>query len=130
MKLFKVGDIIIIAVLIAFSFLSAILIFVVRDGDSKTLMVTVEGKLVKQIAMSNETSNKIYEFKFQDNTGYIEIKDGAVRMLEMNRDICPEAICSDTGWISKGYESIICLPNKIVVSFENAQSDSVDGILQ
>lgn len=49
-------------------------------------------------------------------------------MLEMDRKICPDAICSDTGWIRKKYQSIVCLPNKIVVRFQQEQEDEVDII--
>ncbi|WP_281350109.1 hypothetical protein [Alkalibaculum sporogenes] len=34
---------------------------------------------------------KIYEFNFLDSTGYVEIKNGKVRIKEMSREICPEA---------------------------------------
>jgi hypothetical protein len=35
--------------------------------------------------------------------GYIEIKNGAVRMLEIPESICAERACSDTGCISGGH---------------------------
>ncbi|MBB6216059.1 hypothetical protein HNQ80_002158 [Anaerosolibacter carboniphilus] len=90
--------------------------------------VTVDGKVIKKISIENNGKVKNYEFQFGNHTGYIEAKDGAVRMLEMSRAICPDAICSDTGWINKKYQSIVCLPNRIVVSFEDGQEADVDMI--
>lgn len=48
-------------------------------------------------------------------------------MLEMDKKICPNAICSYDGWIDKGYQSIVCLPNNIVVIIEGVKDDSVDA---
>lgn len=67
-----------------------------------------------------------YSFKFEENTGYIEVKDGAVRMLEMEKDICPERICSNTGWIKESYETIVCMPNGIIVNIRE-DKDNFDN---
>ncbi len=48
----------------------------------------------------------------------IEVKDSKVRVVQENS---PKHICSNQGWISESYESIICLPNKVIV---NIGSDS------
>jgi len=45
----------------------------------------------------------------------------------MNKEICPNAICSDTGWIDKGYQSIVCLPNNIVVTIEGNKDEGIDA---
>lgn len=39
-------------------------------------------------------------------------------MKEMDKRVCPQKVCSLTGWISKKYKSIVCLPNQITVSIE------------
>jgi hypothetical protein len=92
----KKGDIIIIVSLILISFVTSGFII----GDS------VKAK------------SESYDFKFGNNTGFIEIKDNAVKMQEMDRAICPEGIYSDTGWISKNHQSIVWLPNRIIARFE------------
>lgn len=71
--------------------------------------------------------NETYEFEFGNNTGFIEVKDNSVRMQEMDRSICPEGICSDRGRIRKIHQSIVCLPNRIVVSFEGNQAAEIDA---
>ena len=37
----------------------------------------------------------------------------------MLKEDSPLHLCSKQGYISKSYESIICLPNKIVIKLEN-----------
>ncbi|WP_068556550.1 NusG domain II-containing protein [Thermotalea metallivorans] len=103
-------------------------IFFNTSVKQKYVWIRVDGKEIKKISIGENDGGKIYEFPFGRHRGYIEVKDGVVRMLEMDRKICPDAICSDTGWIRKKYQSIICLPNKIVVGFQKEQEDEVDII--
>lgn len=96
-----------------------------NEGD-KYVTIQVNGELVKKISLSQNSQSEMYDFEFNDHIGYIEVKNGAVRMLEMDTDICPQGICSDMGWMDKGYQSIICLPNKIVVNFEEKNGNEID----
>lgn len=101
--------------------------FASAGNNDKKIIISVENKITETIFITKDT-NKTYSFKFGENTGYIEVKDGAVRMLEMPKSICPKGICSDIGWIKKKYQAIVCLPNRIVVNIEERQQDTVDLI--
>jgi len=48
-------------------------------------------------------------------------------MLEMSKETCPNSICSDTGWIDKIYQSIVCLPNNIIVTIESVEEETIDA---
>jgi len=98
------------------------------DISKKDIVIKVENKTIKRISIDKNTDNKTFSFQFGNNTGYIEVKNGAVKMQEMPKSICPEKICSDTGWISKKYQTIVCLPNKIVVSLEQGQEEDIDTL--
>ena len=58
----------------------------------------------------------------------VEIINCAVYMKESN---CNDKICEKTGYISKVNESIICLPQRIVIRIvsETKSNTSIDGIL-
>ncbi len=43
---------------------------------------------------------------------FLEIEGGRVRMVD---SACPDKLCVRTGWISRPGESIVCLPNRVVV---------------
>ncbi|TDT57297.1 NusG domain II-containing protein [Fonticella tunisiensis] len=101
--------------------------FVFSNKIGNTAVIFVDNNIVKKISINSE--NKVYDFKFKDQIGYVEVKDGAIRMLEMDKRICPEGICSDTGWISKSYQSIVCLPNKIMVIIEGQENEELDAIV-
>lgn len=59
-------------------------------------------------------------YAFDQGTIVIEFRNGQVRAREMDKTICPEGICSKTGWIDQFYQTIICLPNKISINLVNS----------
>ncbi|WZL73991.1 NusG domain II-containing protein [Clostridiaceae bacterium 35-E11] len=107
------------------------IVFVTVAGanmDQKYIVIRVNNAIVKKISIEKDSQNKIYDFQFNHHTGYVEVNDGAVRMVKMDKNICPRSICSDTGWIDKKYQSIVCLPNKIMVTFEENSEEGLDII--
>lgn len=95
--------------------------------EEKYVVIEVDNQLVEKIAIDNTTKSN-HSFSFEKGRGVIEIENGAVRMQEMDREICPKGICSETGWINKTYQSIVCLPNSIVVSIEENKDSEIDII--
>ena len=51
-----------------------------------------------------------------NNDVRIKVKNKKIKVL---KEDSPLHLCSKQGYISKSYESIICLPNKIVIKLEN-----------
>ncbi len=130
----KKRDIILIAAILIIGITGMLFTRTMNHEDSgKTAVIYIDGLEIKRIPVSSVQGDKTFSFDFGGNTGYLDVSDGAVRMKEMDIEICPEKICSDTGWISKPYESIVCLPNRIAVNIEsgkaaNSDSSLVDGI--
>lgn len=128
------NDIILITFLLAASFMPMVIISAMStEGKSKEAVIRIGNREAYRIPINDSKEARRVSFEFSGNTGYLDIKDGAVKMEEMERTVCPERICSETGWISKSYEAIVCLPNKIVVSIESSKGSdvnesSVDGI--
>lgn len=120
----KKGDIIILLIILSISIIVSITFK--RNKNIKTnetyAVVKVKGEVVKKIQM-NKTLNEAHEFKFGKHSGAVEIKDKKVRMLKMSRQLCPRGICSNTGWISEGYQMIVCLPNGITIEIEEIEED-------
>jgi hypothetical protein len=105
-----------------------------RAAENKYARIYLQNKLVDELSLPPGKSFT-YEFQFGEkgqHTAVIEADDGRVRMLPLSKDLCPQGICSHTGWIEHSYESIVCLPNQIMIvfvedSFENEERD-IDGI--
>jgi hypothetical protein len=132
MKIFKLKilDKIVIVILVILGVLPAGIVMLAKPTEENSnIIIRIDNKVVRSVPLSNGSERKTYEFSFNNNLGYVEVKDGKVRMLEMGKDICPDAICSETGWIDKSYQSIVCLPNKIVVTIEsnNNKDEAIDA---
>ncbi len=96
-------------------------------------VIYLENEQVAELSLSpGETTE--YTFNFGDegeHTATVEIDDGRIRMLPMGEELCPRGICAHTGWIEHSYESIVCLPNQIRISFvEGTVEDDrdLDGV--
>lgn len=133
---YKVGrnDILLIIFLLAAGFLSMFTVSTLnKENVSSVAVVSIDSREAYRIPLDGSQIEERVKIKFKNHTGYIDIKNGSVRMEEMDSAICPEKICSETGWIEKSYQTIVCLPNKIVVRIENDRKDApsefaVDGV--
>ncbi|MBU5483119.1 NusG domain II-containing protein [Clostridium sp. MSJ-11] len=123
----KLDKIIIIVFLLLSILPMGFLMLIKSDNENSSIIIKVDGKVEKTIPLNNKDTSEIYDFSFNENVGYVEVKNGRVRMLEMSKEICPNAICSDTGWINKGYQSIVCLPNNIIVTIEGNKDKDIDA---
>jgi hypothetical protein len=56
----------------------------------------------------------------------IEIKNNQVRILETN---CPEKLCRLRGWVKLTGDSIVCVPNKVIVKIKDKKQD-IDAITE
>lgn len=124
----KILDKVIIVALLILSFLPLGIFMIVKEDRKNTdIVIKIDNKVEKKVPLNKSSKSITYQIDFNNNIGYIEVKDGKVRMLEMSKEICPNAICSDTGWIDKTYQSIVCLPNNIIVTIEGVEEDTIDA---
>lgn len=117
----KKWDIIILIGSVVLSFLPLAL-SVSKDSNivENEAIISVSGNTVESLQLGK---NGIFQFEFDGKKGYVEVFDKKIRMLEMDKAICPEGICSDRGWIGRSSENIVCLPNRIIVTLSNSSSD-------
>lgn len=120
----KFDKIIIVGVLLLSIISLGIMTLSKSNNQNSNIVIIVGNKVEKKIPL-NLKESKTYEFNFNNNIGYIEVNNGKVRMAEMNKEICPKSICSDTGWIETAYQSIVCLPNQIIVRIDGAKDDEI-----
>ncbi len=59
----------------------------------------------------------------------LEYGHGKVRVLPMDHTVCPNEICWRTGWISSSGQSIVCVPNRMVITLQGLKSE-IDLILR
>lgn len=115
-------------VLIITVVLYGILALNTRKSSDDIVVVQQNGVVVLQLTQEEMKKDGIYDFEFDGGSGHIEVKERKVRMLPMDKSICPNAICSETGWIGGNPKTIVCMPNRLIVSFVSDKSSEIDGI--
>ena len=105
----RIRDIILIASLTLIGLVLLLIVNSKAEGGSFAV-VQVDGVTVARYALSEDGV-----FVLNGGSNTLEIKDGKIRMLEAQ---CPNLQCVHQGWISKSYQSIVCLPNKMIVTIE------------
>lgn len=78
-------------------------------GDRKAV-VSVNGKQVREIPLGEGRQELVV--KGYQGESRLEVDGGRVRMVD---SACPDKLCVRTGWISRPGESIVCLPNRVVI---------------
>ena len=86
--------------------------------EGAVIEITVDGKLYGQYSLYEEQT-----IDLGHNT--LIIKDGVADMVSAK---CPDGLCVKQRSISKGGESIVCLPNRVIVTVLG-ESD-VDSIVR
>lgn len=86
----------------------------------------VKGTFVTVTACGNEyqfslSKNGVFQVEGEIGITEIEIKDGKVRIKD---SACPNKTCVHQGWAN----TIVCLPNRVIVSVEDG--GEFDGIAQ
>ena len=107
------NDIIFIVVLLLGVSLAALAIFLFSaPGDRVT--VTVGGEKVGEYSLDED---RVVEIKSVDGYNILVIEGGVAYVKDAS---CPDGICSSHRPVSRGGESIICLPNEVVIEVYSA----------
>ena len=114
----KKKDLVLIAVVLLLAVVSFLFLHVQGSKDAGSVRVTVDG-VEKGIFPLNQDD----EISINNGTNTIVISDGEVDMIDAD---CPDHICVDHKPISKNGESIICLPNKVVVEIQSSENLEFD----
>ena len=119
----KKNDVILIAglLLAALAAFGGISWYLAADTQKAEAVVEVDGQEKGRYPLDQDTS---VEIQLEDGSyNLLEIKDGRADITEAS---CPDKICVDHRPVSRRGESLVCLPNKVVVEIENGQEAEVD----
>lgn len=108
---FTAGDVILLAALIVisvFGFISVKELF----PEGTDVIIEVEGRTVYRLSLNEDAAVSV---KGIIGHTMVEIKDGKVHVKDSP---CQNKLCVEHGWITRG--SIICLPNRVVVSIKTS----------
>ena len=106
-------DIILIIGLLVITMVIAMAVrFTQKTG--KTVVVSVDGVEKYTFPLDEDIEFKIEGY--EGGTNYLVIKDGEAYLTEAS---CPDLLCVHMGKISSQGQSIICLPNRVVVEIRD-----------
>ena len=128
-KRFGRNDIILISVIVIISVALLLvwkLVFLKGQNPDRDacVRVTVDGKVYGTYPLSKDDTIAIKNVD-GDVTTTLVIKDGVADVTAAD---CPDHLCVKQKAISKEGESIICLPNKVVVTVKSDTKSDIDSI--
>ncbi|MBE6067576.1 MAG: NusG domain II-containing protein [Clostridium lundense] len=88
-------------------------------GKDKIAVIKADGKVVKTINLSKLKGTEKFDIKEGDHFNTIVVEKDKISIIDAD---CPDKVCIKTGWISDAGESIVCLPNKLIVSIEGGEA--------
>ena len=116
-KPFGVVDLIITVALILICTLP--LIFTVLSRQEGEIVRIAYGEDVVEYSLSENRT-----LTFKDGRVVVEIKDGGVRVVKSD---CPDSVCVYSRTITAVGESIVCLPNRLVIKIIGDGFDAATG---
>ncbi len=117
------NDIILIVALLFVSVIGILYLFVFRSGGD-TVRVTVDGEIYGTYSLSQSITEDIRTGKDGEELNRLIINDGKAYIESAS---CPDGICVSHHPIFRDGESIVCLPNRVVVTvITDGEPDSPD----
>ena len=113
----KNNDLILIGVLLAGFAVLMVMLMLTKSGGTYAV-VSVDSVEVASFPLNQDITYEIDGYNGGRNT--LIIKDGKAHLEDSS---CPDHLCEHMGKIHKVGQSIICLPNRVVVEIRGAGKD-------
>ena len=118
------SDIKLIIIILVLSSLFLIKFYLNKVDTNKVAKVYYKNEIVLEIDMQKEEIKK-HTIKGTNGDVVILYENGKIKVQE---EISRRNLCSKQGFIKESYESIICLPNEVVIKIE--AKDSLDTVIK
>lgn len=124
-KKIKKNDIILIVVILAVAIAAYLGLFLFQAVHTQNAeaVVTIDGAEYGRFPLNQDLTEKIEQAGGSYNL--LVIRDGEADVTEAS---CPDGICVNHKNVSRQGETIVCLPNKVVVEIQNGKEAEVDEI--
>lgn len=123
-NMIRKGDIILLVALLFVGGLFWYFLAPDSNTDDAKVVITVDKKVYGEYPLDEDKKIQVRE---NGHKNIIEIKGGKVCMTDSD---CHNQDCVHQGAISKKNESIVCLPNKVVVSISGGEESDIDSTVR
>ncbi len=117
------NDIILIAVILTAALLLWLGLRLSRNGGEYAV-VSIDGAETARYSLAADAQVRIGD---EEHYNLLVIQDGSVYISDAS---CPDKLCVNQGSIKYSGQSIICLPNKVVVEITGGERSKTDAVAQ
>lgn len=115
-------------VLIIIGLVAAVAAWMLINGPQKGItegevVVYKDGDVFRVLPLNTDETISIQDEN--GNMNVVGVQGGKAAMLEAN---CPDQVCVRTRPAEKDGQSVVCLPNKVVVEVRSKKKDIIDGV--
>lgn len=114
----KPMDALVVIIVVAFAVMTAAFVYGKNRGETLTATVKHRGQVAAQVALSTLTEEKKITIDGQYHLTVTLTKDG----VSVTESDCPGQDCVHTGRITRAGQSIVCLPEQVIVTLEGKTS--------
>ena len=122
MRRLKNDLILIIAFVVAVFVVFSVFLITRKDGD--TVKVKINGVTTAEYKLNQDFTTVIDSYNNGKNT--LVIENGSVYIKDAD---CPDKICENHRPISKSGETIVCLPNRLIIIIERSKGENNPDIV-
>lgn len=121
---FGKNDLILISIILTIIFIFIIIFYAFNNKKGNVVIITLDGELYGTYSLDDDITVEIKNSN-DHITNKLIISEGYANMIEAD---CPDKLCVHQKKISLDKESIVCLPNKIVVMVSSEEESGLDAI--
>ncbi|MCL6615368.1 MAG: NusG domain II-containing protein, partial [Firmicutes bacterium] len=98
-------------------------------SHGSAVQVEISGRVVEEFPLpSPESPPRKVIVPLPRGRAVLSVEKGGVRILPMPSDLCPLGICSHSGPIDRPGESLVCVPNRLVVRIIGGDAGIVHAV--
>ncbi|MBO5733313.1 MAG: NusG domain II-containing protein [Clostridia bacterium] len=113
---------IVIFAVIFVTFVAAAIILSGIQPEGNIAIISVGAKQIKEVDLSEDQT---FDINTELGTNTVTVSDGEIYVSDAD---CPDRLCIRHGKLNNKYDSIVCLPNKLVIEYKNGSGvDAVAG---
>jgi len=114
------------ALFVCLPLIAAVVLLFVFTGGSGHMLVIQSGSQTQEIDLLSldESETRVIEVEGAIGVSVIEVTRSGARFISSP---CNGHICTKTGYISQAGQTVVCLPNKVIIRITGAEVDGATG---